>query len=437
MWGQHVSVADDPQPCNHTPRSFARPMNGRRRTMIIRPVTFALAVLLGTLGCVVLPSGAALAQFSPIKIVNERAISQYEFDQRLAFMTLLRQPGDLPVEAMKGLVDDRLRQFAADQAGIVLTPEALTAGLEEFASRANLTAEQFVKAINQGGVDAETYRDFVQSGLLWRDLVRARFGQRVQVTEAAIDRALANFKPTSAITVLTSEIVIPAAGAGRSAALVRARKLSAELKSGGDFAAAARANSSGATAGSGGAVDWRRLSEFKPEAAVVVRALTQGQVSNPVILDDSVVIYLLRDQAQEEVSATAATVVDYAEYLIPNDGAAKDVAAKIRAQTDSCDDLYAIARGQPADRLRRQTVAQSQLPGDVASAVALLDAGESSTAITRGGARVFLMLCSRGAAPEDQPSRDEIRLQLTNQQLGTLAEIYLEELRSEAIIVDP
>ena len=73
----------------------------------------------------------------------------------------------------------------------------------------------------------------------------------------------------------------------------------------------------------------------------------------------------------------------------------------------------------------------------MAGALALLDAGESSTSITRGGARVYLMLCRRGAALEDLPSRDEIRLQLINQQLGTLAEIYLEELRSEAIIVDP
>jgi hypothetical protein len=35
------------------------------------------------------------------------------------------------------------------------------------------------------------------------------------------------------------------------------------------------------------------------------------------------------------------------------------------------------------------------------------------------------------------PSRDEVKLQLTNQQLGTQSEIFLEELRSEAIIRTP
>ena len=410
--------------------------------MITRPAYLIRASLVrSSLACALVmclgPFAAAQAQFSPIKMVNERSISQYEYDQRVLFMQLLRQPGDLDVESMKGLIDDRLRQFAADQAGVVLTPEALKAGMEEFAARANLTGEQFIKAINQGGVDAETYRDFVSSGLLWRDLVRAKFGQRVQISEAAIDRAVANFTPTTAITVLTSELVIPAVGAGRSNALALARRLVADLKAGGDFAAAARANSSGPTAANGGAVDWKRLSEFAPEAAVAVRALGAGQVSAPVILDDSVVIYLLREQAQEEIGAVGTTVVDYAEFLIPNDSGAAAAAAKIRANVDTCDDLYKLARGLPADQLRRQTMAQSQLPGDVAAAITVLDAGESSTGLTRGGARVFLMLCSRGAAPEDQPSRDEIRLQLTNQQLGTLAEIYLEELRSEAIIIDP
>ncbi len=415
----------------------ARSTNGRRRKMMTRFAPFLLAgMACAALGLGLSPT-AAHAQFSPIKIVNERAISQYEYDQRLKFMQLLRQPGDLEVEAMKGLIDDRLRQFASDQAGILLTPEALKAGMEEFASRANLTGEEFIKAINQGGVDAETYRDFVLSGLLWRDLVRTKFGQRVQVSEAAVDRALSNFKPTSAITVLTSEIVIPAVGAGRGPALALARKLAADLKSGGDFAAAARTTSTGPTAGSGGAVDWKRLSEFAPDAAVAVRALTPGQISAPVILDDSVVIYLLRETAMEEIANQNSTVVDYAEYLIPNDANVAATAAQIRAQTDNCEDLYTIARGQPADRLRRQTVPQAQLPGDVAGAVAMLDAGEISAAVTRGGARVLLMLCSRGAAAEDLPSRDEVRLQLINQQLGTLAEIYLEELRSEAIIVDP
>ena len=77
------------------------------------------------------------------------------------------------------------------------------------------------------------------------------------------------------------------------------------------------------------------------------------------------------------------------------------------------------------------------MPKAEAAALSLLDAGEVSTDLTRNGYRVFLMLCRRGPAETELPTRDEIRLQLVNQQLGTQAQIYLEELRSEAILRTP
>ncbi len=403
-------------------------------------LTQSAGLALGVMALLLLPHQPALAQsgaFAPVKIVNERVITQYELNQRILFMQLLRQPGDIAAESMKGLIDDRLRTYGAEINGVMITEDNVRAGMEEFASRANLTAEEFIKAVNQGGVDAETFRDFVQAGLIWREVVRAKFGPTISISESAIDRALTNFVPTSAISVLLSEIVLPASGADRNSALALARRLKTELKAGGDFAATARSYSAGATAGSGGPLDWQRLAQLPADAAVAVRTLAPGQVSEPVVLDDSVVIYLVREQRQDPILEQTAKVVDYAEFLIPNDGAAASEAARIRTKVDVCDDLYAVAKGLPAERLTRKKLPQSQLPADVSAALALLDAGESATSVTRGGWRVFLMLCSRGSAAEDMPTRDEIRLQLTNQRLASKAEIYLEELRSEAIIVDP
>ena len=121
-----------------------------------------------------------------------------------------------------------------------------------------------------------------------------------------------------------------------SNALALARKLKSELKAGGDFASLARSNSAGATAGSGGQLPWQRLSQLPPDAAVAVRRLAVGQVSDAVVLDDKVVIYLMREQRQDQLTGKAAPVVDYAEFLIPNDGNAAAEAAKIRAKVDTC-----------------------------------------------------------------------------------------------------
>ncbi|WP_284325792.1 peptidylprolyl isomerase [Cypionkella aquatica] len=399
---------------------------------MVRPVNRLMA--LAVVALVGFGAPVAAGPFSPIKIVNDQAITQFEFDQRVLFMTLLRQPGDLQKAAMDTLIDDRLRMSAAKQFGVKMSPEQLKAGMDEFASRANLTAEKFVEIIGQNGVQPETFRDFVESGLVWREIVRGKFAAGVSISETQIDRALANGRPMAALQVKLSEIVISAKGAGRDAALQRADKLRLQLRGGVDFATLARQNSSAASAGRGGALDWMLLTELKPDAAKAVRALAPGQVSAPVVLDDQVVIYQLQEQKQEMVQPSGAIVVDYATFLVPDDGVS---AAKVRGQVDSCNDLYAVAKGLPAERLTRQTVAQNQLPKDVAGALSLLDAGESSTAITRGGWRVFLMLCRRGPPETEQPSRDEVRLQLTNQILGAQADIYLEELRTEAMIRTP
>ncbi|MDZ4395452.1 peptidylprolyl isomerase [Cypionkella sp.] len=394
----------------------------------------SLGTVLALMALVGFGAPVAAGPFSPLKIVNDQVITQFEFEQRLLFMQLLRQPGDLEKAAMDTLVDDRLRMSAAKQFGVKMTPDQLKAGMEEFAARANLTAEKFVEIIGQAGVQPETFRDFVESGLVWREIIRGKFAPTVSISETQIDRALANGRPMAALQVKLSEIVIPAVGAGRDAALQRADKLRLQLRGGADFASLARQNSSAASAGRGGALDWMLLTELKPDAAKVVRGLAPGQVSAPVVLDDTVVIYQLQEQKQEMTQPSGAIMVDYAAFLVPDDGAS---AAKVRAKVDTCNDLYAVAKGLPADRLTRQTLPQAQLPSDVAGALSLLDAGESSTAITRGGWRVFLMLCRRGPPETEMPSRDEVRVQLTNQVLGAQADIYLEELRSEAMIRTP
>jgi peptidyl-prolyl cis-trans isomerase SurA len=420
--------------------------NELRQVMMIQPALSQLAkwmaaakyaifaLLMGVFASVT-PLNAQSDLFSPVMIVNDRSISGYELQQRTLFLQILRQPGDIEAEALKSLIEDRLRMALAKQVGLVVAPDALQAGMEEFAGRANLTAEEFLKAVGQAGIDPETFRDFVEAGLAWRDIVRGKFAPTVNITDAEIDRALASFVPTTALKALASEIVLPAKGAERGNALVLARRLKQEIAKNGNFAEAARANSAGPTAARGGSLGWTRLSELPPEVATVLQNLAPGQVSEPVVLADKVVLYQLQELGEDKLGGPAATVVDYAQFLFPA-GDTKE-AARIRAAVDTCNDLYDLGKDLPAERLLRDTRPQAEIPADIAAALTLLDPGESTTTLSRGGWQVFLMLCSRGAPVALQPGRDQVRQQLTNQRLSQLAEIYIQELRAEAIIREP
>lgn len=376
--------------------------------------------------------------FSPVMFVNGRAISQYELDQRMRFMEILRQPGDLREVAMETLIEDRLRLAEAARLGLKATPDMVKAGMSEFASRANLSTEDFLKAVGEAGVDPQTFRDFVEAGIIWRDVVRARYQGLVDITPAEIDRAMAVFVPESIPTLRVAEIILPGSGKERSASLALARKLKATITNESEFAAAARKYSQGKTAGSGGSRDWQRITSLDETTRGILLGTAPGTVSTVVQTDDTVALYMVLDRAEEQLSAAEKQqLTDYAEFLIPEGPDAPAEAARLRASVDTCDDLYDAAKGLPEDRLQRKSQAAGQIPADVAGPLALLDTGESSATVTRGGWRVFLMVCRRGVDTSLMPTREDARRQLLNQRLGAQADIYLQELRTEAVIREP
>lgn len=372
--------------------------------------------------------------FTPRLYVNDRVITNYEVAQRALFLRVLRAPGNPEDEALKALTEDRLRQTEAERLGLKLTDDDIMRGMAEFASRANLSTEDFVAELGKAGIGAETFRDFVAAGLLWRQAVRARFLGQVPISELDVDRALEASARPRALQVLASELVIAAPEGQEDAAMARAQELSDTLSGEAAFASAARRFSAAPTAGAGGRLDWLPLANLPAAIAQKILALDAGEVSDPIAVPGAVVLFLLRDVAMDTKAEPISVSVEWAEFLVPDDAAQ---IAKIRAEADSCTDLYAQAKGLPEDRLTITKSGLEQVPGDVALELARLDPGEVSTALTRSGFRRLLMLCGREAVQEPPPTRDQIRERVINQKLEGMAEGYMEELRAAAIIREP
>lgn len=378
--------------------------------------------------------GLAQDLFTPRLYVNDRVITNYEVEQRALFLRVLRAPGNPEDEALKALTEDRLRQTEAERLGLKLSEADLTTGLTEFASRANLSVEDFVVELGKAGIAPETFRDFVAAGLLWRQAVRARFLGQVPISENDIDRALEASARPRALQVLASELVIPAPEGQEEAAMAQAQELSDTLSGEGAFASAARRYSAAPTAGSGGRLDWLPLANLPGAIGQKILALDAGEVSDPIAVPGAVVLFLLRDVAMDTKAEPISVSVEWAEFLVPDDAAEIE---RIRAASDECNDLYGQAKGLPEDRLTITKAGLETVPGDVALELARLDPGETSIALTRGGFRRMLMLCGREQVLEPVPTRDQIRERVINQKLEGMAEGYLEELRSAAIIREP
>ena len=418
------------------PDRRARNLNSKSRTDLVMRLTTLIATCLIALAAA-FPAAAQQGLFAPKLIINNRAITQYEYEQRALFLKTLRIPGNPEEMALQGLTEDRLRMNAAEALGLRASEEQMTAGMEEFAARAKLSTEEFIKAIGEAGVEPQTYRDFIEAGIVWREVVRARFGPRAQVTDTEIDRAMALSSQRGGVRVLLSELVIPAPPGSEDDAMAQAIEIQNTIRNEADFSTAARTYSATPSAANGGRLDWMPLSNLPPSIAPIVLVLAPGEVSDPVSIGPAVALFQLRAIADTDQPQAETVAIDFAQFFLPNDDKATAEAARIRAEVDGCDDLYGIALGLPEDRLLRDTLPMAQIPADVALELAKLDEGESSTALTRGGNRVFLMLCGRTLQIEDGPSREDVRQRLINQRLAAYADGYLEELRADAIIREP
>ncbi|WP_347266133.1 peptidylprolyl isomerase [Paracoccus sp. (in: a-proteobacteria)] len=422
------------------------------------------AILLGAAMAAILAGtgpSAALAQgnpFQPLVYVNDAAVTRFELDQRMRFMQLLRAPQTDAASVERSLIDDRLRSAAARQMGITATQEQIDAGLAEFASRGNMAVEDFVAELGRAGIERQAFRDFVVSGVVWREVVRQRVVPQVRVTDAEVDQEMRRIIETPQVThVALSELIIPAPPGQEDQAMELAESLAADIRSEADFAAAARRHSATPSADAGGRLPWTPLANLPPALRPLLLAMKPGQVSQPLTVQGAVVLFFLRDTRGSLRPGAGEQVLDYVRFRLASEAEARRVAAL----SDSCADLFVHARGLPAEQIQRQTLPQGRIPTGDALRLATLDDNEISI-VTYGGAVDLLMLCSRKPAllaaetapapeaapvpagsvppppdPNALPDREQVRRELFNRKINLAADAYLAELRADAIIRRP
>ncbi|MGR3759120.1 peptidylprolyl isomerase [Roseobacteraceae bacterium NS-SX3] len=374
--------------------------------------------------------------FSPAITVNDDVITYYELDQRARFVTVLRVPGDPAETAREELIKDRLKLAAMEEAGIEPTEEEVTAGMADLASRASLSLNEFLTVLNQNGIAPETVRDFTKVGIGWREFIRARFLQRARPSEAEIDRAMGT-AGSGSVQVLLSELIVPLNEQNAAQVEAFAQEVS-QIRSYDAFSAAATQYSAAESRNNGGRLPWMPLTKLPPQLQEVVLALSPGEVTEPLPLQGAVALFQMRGLRESTGAAQRYAAIEYATYYIPGGRSPEALgkAQQIINSTDTCDDLYGLAKDRDPSVLDRQSLPPAQIPQDIALELAKLDPGETSTTLTRnnGQTLVLLRLCGRTAELGEGQSRETVANALTQQRLTNFSESYLEQLKADARI---
>lgn len=369
--------------------------------------------------------------------VNDSIVTNYEISQRMQFLQVLNAQGDIRQQATEALINERLQLDAAFAVGAEASPESIEAGLQEFAARANLGPEQFLREMASEGVAPETVRDFVANGITWRNVVRARFAPRIEITDEDVERALElGTVLGGGIEISLAEIIIPITPDNQANLVSELARLGQDLNGNVErFSEAARRFSAAPTREAGGVTGWRPLGELPDGLRQRFMQMGYGQVTEPIPLGGGQAYALFQYRGQREVTSPRLPIVSIDYVTVPIAGGrtpeALTEAARLNNAVDVCNDFNGVIPGG----FQFHSVPPSQVPEDIAMAMRTLDNHEMSTSVTRNNGTVLLavMLCDR-VTSEPDAGVDGIREQLFSQQLSRLSENYLSQLRAEARI---
>ena len=338
---------------------------------------------------------AAQTLFAPVVYVNDSAVTRYEVDQRMRFMQVIGAPDASATAAERALVDDRLRIQAARQIGVEITPEGLQAGLEEFAGRAGLDAAGFIAQLERAGIEEGVFRDFVEAGTVWRDVVRARLRlpprqrhrRRGRPRAAARDRD-ADHRPRPAVG---ADHPRPSGTGGAGPAAGRTHRRLAPDRG---PVRRSRAAVFGDLVEAGGRLEPLALDNLPPSLRLDHRRPAAWPRLTPPLPVEA------RWSCSSCATPRARCVPGAREQVLDYHDPAAGLGHRCgqpAARATSCDELYVQAGPEAAAQIQRQTVSQGAIPQMIGARLASLDANEAGVVPSGAGADV-VMLCSRQPA---------------------------------------
>lgn len=226
--------------------------------------------------------------FRPVAVVNDSAITGFDLAQRAQILVALgfstASADALRNQALDQLVEDRLKVQAGKRIGLKSSPEVVAAGVEQLAARSNLSPTEFRALMNAQGVTDQAVEDMAAAQVIWIQVVRSRFADRVEPGEAEIAAELNLIGTRGAFDYRLREIGLPLEDDGRTGAQTRAlaEQLYNSLSQGGDFAEAVARFSKAPSASRGGDVGWVTTQQMPPNLLNAVRNMNAGDVSQPL-----------------------------------------------------------------------------------------------------------------------------------------------------------
>jgi peptidyl-prolyl cis-trans isomerase SurA len=90
--------------------------------------------------------------------------------------------------AREELIDERLKVQEGKRLTIVVTDQEIDRAFKEMSTRNKITEAKFVEQLKSQGIDPSTIKARTRAALVWRDVIRRKFGHQITINDRDIER---------------------------------------------------------------------------------------------------------------------------------------------------------------------------------------------------------------------------------------------------------
>ena len=147
--------------------------------------------LLGLAACFMLVGAAApsLAQ-NVVVMVNGDPITDFDIEQRIKLDQLTGQKGSSRQEVINALIDEKVKIKEGKKYGVDPGVSDIDQSYSGMAARMRVSPDQLTKSLEVKGVRPETLKTRMRAEIVWSNLVRGRYKERLQVGERDVANAV-------------------------------------------------------------------------------------------------------------------------------------------------------------------------------------------------------------------------------------------------------
>lgn len=386
-------------------------------------------------------------------VVNGDIITGTDVDQRLALILAANETkpsGEeeqrLRLQVLRNLIDETLQIQEAKAADI----EVDDAEVEQtYARVAQQNFRQDPKAMDayltKIGSSPASLKRQIRGELAWQRLLRRNVQPFINVSDEEVKEVLDRLQAAKGTEEYRiGEIYLSAAPDAKQQVFGNAKQIVDQLRQGGSFVAYARQFSEASTAAVGGDLGWVRLAQLPGELATAARELQPGQLVGPIEVPGGFSILYLIDKRQVLTADPRDAVLALKQISVTFPKGISQAEATKRAgefagamkSARGCGAVDQVAHAHGATVVANDQVRARDLPGPLQDAILKLSIGETSPPFGSidEGVRV-LMLCGRDDPQVAAgPNFEQLQSQMEDDRVNKRAQIYLRDLRRDAVI---